>query len=227
MLKMVSPVQFRRAMLARRKAGTKTGPVLGVRKLALAAVDPSGDDGTLRFTITTSAVDRDQDTVNVSGWDFANYLKNPVVLWSHNAWVPPIGRAMDLTTEGDRVLSTVKFVPPELGDAGKFADTIYQLCKQGFLSAVSVGFRPIKWDFTDDDARGGDGWWPGIDFHEQELCEFSVCTVPSNPEALIERPESDAAGETGEDVTTGHDAQAAKDRRERRLRLALAGINLT
>ena len=63
------------------------------------------------------------------------------------------------------------------GDTAVYAD--------GFLSATSVGFRQLTWDFTEDEERGADDWWPGIVFHTQELVEFSIVTVPANPEALI------------------------------------------
>jgi HK97 family phage prohead protease len=52
--------------------------------------------------------------------------------------------------------------------------------KERMLSATSVGFRPLKWSFSKDRERGG-----GIDFHEQELLEFSIVTVPANSEATI------------------------------------------
>jgi phage head maturation protease len=55
------------------------------------------------------------------------------------------------------------------------------MLKTGFLSATSVGFIPLKYNFVDDPQRRF-----GIDFLEQELLEFSIVTVPANAEALIE-----------------------------------------
>jgi hypothetical protein len=49
-----------------------------------------------------------------------------------------------------------------------------------FLSAVSVGFIPLSYECSNDDASE----W-GIDFLTQELLECSCCPVPANPEALI------------------------------------------
>ena len=69
------------------------------------------------------------------------------------------------------------------------AESIYRLAQGGFLAATSVGFRPLKWEYTSDLARGADDWFPGIDFEQQELVEFSIVTVPANPEALIEQPD--------------------------------------
>jgi hypothetical protein len=58
---------------------------------------------------------------------------------------------------------------------------VFKAIKGGFLSAVSVGFAPIKYAFSEEQGRSF-----GIDFLQQELLEFSVCPVPANPEALIE-----------------------------------------
>ena len=44
------------------------------------------------------------------------------------------------------------------------------------------------WTFTKDKTRPG-----GIDFIEQELMEFSVVSVPANPEALMELSAADKA----------------------------------
>jgi hypothetical protein len=64
---------------------------------------------------------------------------------------------------------------------GPVAECTLQLLRGGFLSAVSVGFIPMKYAFSEEDGRT----W-GIDFLEQELLEFSVCPIPANPEALSE-----------------------------------------
>ena len=51
-----------------------------------------------------------------------------------------------------------------------------------------VGFRPLVWSFSKDKTRRG-----GIDFHEQELMEFSIVSVPANSEALMELSAADKA----------------------------------
>jgi len=133
------------------------------------------DNRTLRFTISTSSPDRERDIVNVAGWKLDAYKQNPVVLWAHDYRQPPIAKAVDVRVIGDRLVASAEFVPKELSP---FADTIYQLIKAGFLKGTSVGFRPLKWALNSE--RGG------MDFHEQELLEFSVTPVPAHPDALIE-----------------------------------------
>lgn len=139
----------------------------------------------ITFTISTGTVDRMGDTVAASGWDLGAYEKNPVVLWGHDYDHLPLGKGLDLKVEGSKLKATVQFIPFETPEIGSKAQAVFQLLKGGFLNAVSVGFRPIEYDFSDDPERDF-----GVDFTKQELLEFSVVTVPANPEALAEPPEA-------------------------------------
>ena len=185
-MKFVSARAFKAAIRRDRKAASD----LFVRKLLVAQPEPvpvsSQGDDLIRFTVTTGSVDRDLDRVSLDGWELDNYLRNPVVLWAHEAWEPPIGRAMNLLRDAEALKSDVRFVPESVPLFGPRAEGIKQLCRAGFLFATSVGFRPLEWDFTDDEARGADDWFPGIDFLRQELMELSIVSIPANPEALIE-----------------------------------------
>lgn len=144
---------------------------------------------TAKFVISTGTIDRDGDTINPAGWDLSAFKSNPVVLWSHNTNVPPIGKATEILTKGGgknkKLVATAQFATKEQHE---LADTVFQLIVGGFLSATSVGFQPIELEFDDD--RGG------IDFLKQELHEFSIVPVPSNPEATLT-----AAKDAGVDVT--------------------------
>lgn len=129
---------------------------------------------TVEFTITTSNVDRDNDTIAADGWELAEFLKNPVVLWAHQYDGLPIGRAVDVTSTANGLVSRMQFPPKGLH---AFADTVFEMLKGGFLNAVSVGFKPKLAERNDD--RGG------IDFLRQSLLEYSVVPVPANADALI------------------------------------------
>jgi HK97 family phage prohead protease len=168
-----------------------------------------------------------------------------VVLWGHDASRLPIGRAFDLKIEDGALKATVEFIPEDTPEGGQFAESVYRLARQGFIAATSVGFRPIKWEYTNDQSRGADDWFPGIDFEEQELVELSVVTVPANPEALADPPgpgegtaiAADTPPVTGEEVTSlsadalnamqveiaaKQEQARARARRRRALQLALA-----
>lgn len=135
----------------------------------------------LTFTISTASVDRMGDSVAVDGWKLDNFHKSPVVLWQHDNSKPPIAKAPKVWIDGKKLKAEAEFVAADNPAVGRFAEGIYRLYKEGFMSATSVGFAPIKYAFVDDPARKF-----GIDFIEQELLEFSLVTVPANAEALIE-----------------------------------------
>lgn len=140
------------------------------------------DSRVFRFTVSTNAVDRDGDTVSPEGFDLKNYRSNPVVLFAHQSDRPPIGRAPTIGVENGSLKASVEFMNNDIDTSG-FSDMMYRMVKHGFMKATSVGFLPIEYKMADgaDEKRAG-----GIDFSKQELLEFSIVPVPSNPEALIE-----------------------------------------
>jgi HK97 family phage prohead protease len=151
-----------------------------LRKAFAAEVKAPADETSrvLDFTISTAAIDRVGDSVAVDGWKLDAYRKNPVVLWAHDPTMLPVAKASSLRTDAGALKASAEFMPRDISG---FADAVFQCLKQGYLSAVSVGFIPLKYAFVDDPARR----W-GIDFEEQELLEFSVVPIPANPEALVE-----------------------------------------
>jgi HK97 family phage prohead protease len=200
--------------------------VVGVKKATFETVEKLGDR-TIGFTISTGAVDRDMDMIDVKGWRLDNFRKNPVVLWSHRADELPIGKVVDIGRDDRRLHAAVKFLPGGYGAASDLADCVYRMSTDGYLSATSVGFKPIKWDFTDDEDRGGDGWFPGIDFAEQELVELSIVCVPSNPEALIDDATSPLMMPGGGDqqpIIPAPVQVISYDGYRRRARAALVGV---
>jgi HK97 family phage prohead protease len=137
-------------------------------------------DGTeVPFVISTGSVDRDQDTIAITGWQLDNYRKNPVVLWAHDSRQPPVAKSSIEWIQDERLKSTALFTPKDLNPFGYM---IGQMYIKGFLNAVSVGFRSLeaKWA-ADEETRP----W-GIDYFKQELLEYSCCPVPANPDALTD-----------------------------------------
>lgn len=137
-----------------------------------------GEGRTVTFVFSDGSVDRMGDTVNPDGWDLSEFGKNAVALWCHDSYQPPIGRASNLRVAGGKLIGDIEFMPPEINP---FADTIYRMVRAGYLNAVSVGFLPVEYTFSSDKERP----W-GIDFERQKLLEISVCSVPANPNALVE-----------------------------------------
>jgi uncharacterized protein len=131
----------------------------------------------LKFVISTGSVDRDNDTINPQGWALDAFRSNPIIPWGHDYSRPPIARAVSVGLEGGALVSVAEFPPAGIYE---LADQVYGLAKAGFIKGASVGFRPIEWQFNE--ARGPFA----IDYKQQELLEWSVVSLPSNQEALIQ-----------------------------------------
>lgn len=183
-----TPVSATGYKAALQENGEKMNQNLIVRKqFAADEIKAVGDDTDrkLQFTISTQGKDRDGDVIRVDGWVTDHYMKNPVVLFAHDSHRPPIGRAAELTTTKRRLKAVAEFMGPEIDTSG-FSDMIFRMVKNKFLNATSVGFKPIDFEWIEEEDDDRD--FPmrtGIKFLKQELLEFSVVPVPSNPEALI------------------------------------------
>ncbi len=125
-----------------------------------------------RFTAvaSTATKDRHGEIVEVEGWDFKDYLKNPVILWSHNHAIPAIGRAVKVWTEGVGEAAKLMF-KGLLNGKGEYGSVAKALVDDGTLNSFSVGFKSE--DFEDDT------------FKSQELLEISLVNVPANSDAQI------------------------------------------
>lgn len=126
------------------------------------------DERAVEAVISSSAEDRDGDIVEVSGWVLENFLRNPVVLWMHR-YEAPIGRCLDIRQEGDLLIARTRFARTPL------AEEIWQLYREGVLSAWSVSFIALDWEPLPSGGRR---------YLKQELLEYSAVSVPANPEAL-------------------------------------------
>lgn len=134
-------------------------------------------------------VDRHGDIVRQK-WDFKNFVKNPLLLWSHNWSDPPIGSQLDWKVVNR---SDADYKGPALQLLSLFASQetyalaadIMRLVKTGILKTGSVGFYPIEiLDVKDSKEREklGLGRW-GVIVNKSELVEFSPTSVPANPGA--------------------------------------------
>jgi hypothetical protein len=138
----------------------------------------SGISGTYTFTISTNAVDRSGDTINQSGWVLSAFRANPVTLWSHSTGLLPVGRTTRLWLDGGQLKATVQLAP---ADANPSDGQVRLLLDGGFVGAASVGFLPLRFEFSNDPTRKF-----GIDFEQTELVEWSICNIPANRECLID-----------------------------------------
>lgn len=129
-------------------------------------------------TLSDDSVDRHGDRIDQAGWMLDTYKANPVLLWAHDASQLPVGKTLDVGTDGNKLRGKMEFAKH------KFAQDVKDLVDGKFLRAVSVGFAPKAYDVAED--REGSGFFPALDFKQQELLELSVVPVPANPNALID-----------------------------------------
>jgi HK97 family phage prohead protease len=145
------------------------------------------------WTLSTFDLDRYGERIDPSGWDFRQYLDNPVVEWAHRYDIPAIGKIEGLTID-DKGLNGLVYFNDKSYDP--FAWSIEQRIKAGVIRAGSVGFRPMEIEIPGKEA-GKDG--TSLIFRKQELLEFSICNVPANPWALAKSIETTET-ETKQDI---------------------------
>jgi HK97 family phage prohead protease len=162
----------------------------GVRKLLTPEIEQVKDENgeeqrSLKFTISSNSIDRMGDKIKQTGWELDNYRKNPVVLWAHNSAAPPVAKASDISVKGNKKLTAqADFVPAEISP---FADMIYQMYREKYLNATSVGMIPLEFEVAKDRE---DEYMLPFDINKQELLEFSAVPVPANPDALVQARKS-------------------------------------
>lgn len=135
-------------------------------------------DDPLVFVAATEGLKRDGLDLRMEGLDLDRFQANPVVLWAHNYWSPPIGRATSVHVDGARLLIEVVFDRTD-----PFAAAVEGKYRSGFLNAVSIGFDPTRVT----DAEGNEvPWYEGGVVEAWELWELSAVPVPADPQALVD-----------------------------------------
>lgn len=145
---------------------------------------------TIEFVISTDSKDRHGTVLNQKKWNLKNFNRNGIVGYQHNVHggdmcsgpnpddVIGIGKAW---VEDGQLIGSVKFEP---ADINPLAEKIFRKVLHGTLKATSVGFLPIgegRWGEGDESREGPN---PTYYFAGQELLEFSIVNIPSNPDAV-------------------------------------------
>lgn len=126
-------------------------------------------EGEVDFVVSTGDLDAHGERINVKGIDYKRYLKgNNVILWSHDSFNLPIGNAIKMWVEDDKLMARAKFYLKD-----DFPRKVYQYILDGVLKAVSIGGMVEEW--------GSDG----MTISKMVMKEFSVVSVPANEYALV------------------------------------------
>jgi HK97 family phage prohead protease len=162
----------------RESAGTDAptaGPD-GLRVRTIHVREVREDAREVDFVASTETVDSYGEIVR-QNWRLERFRANPVILFAHDSHSLPIGQSVKTVVEGGALLITVKFATAK---ANPFAELCFQSVLERTLRGGSVGFKPhsIKWEMHNDVER--------CVLDDNELFEFSVCPVPSNPDGLAQ-----------------------------------------
>lgn len=171
------------------------------------------EEGTVKgHLISTDSLDRGDDIVESSGWDFKDFMKNPMVLADHSYSIKSvIGKSLGVKSSSHTVRADTQFdLSRDIGIES------FGLVKSGFVKSWSVGFRPNKSHsltqgsrekcpqcksalkairkrrgLSDDD----DLWTWGRHHMEQPLHEYSLVAIPMNQDVVMSMIKSGAVSE--------------------------------
>ena len=134
-----------------------------------------------RRSVVIAANDRARTApeIDLAGLRFDNYRRNPVVMWAHDATGRspsgglPIGRTLSIERAADGgIVAEFEFLEDDA-----FAQRIRNAWDKGFLQAASISWLPVE----SMPAKGG-----GMRDVRAELLEWSIVSVPADPDALRE-----------------------------------------
>lgn len=130
------------------------------------------DSGTFKVIMTTEKRDRDGEIIKIDGWNFENFMKNPIVIYGHNYWgiENVIGRVDKIYREGQSWVAEGRFASEK---ANPKAQLVRRLYDEKILNAVSVGFIVRGRDPADEST-----------ITNAELLELSFVPIQSNPDAV-------------------------------------------
>ncbi len=142
---------------------------------------------TATFEISNESVDSYRTVFFSDGWDFTRYNNNPVVFYQHGTHsVDPdmlIGTSR-IYQEDKRTYAEVTF---ESAEDNPLAEKVFRKVKNGTLRGASVGFNVLEGRWGEKKA----GEDPDVIYFTRiELLEWSIVTVPSNPETLKRNAQS-------------------------------------
>jgi HK97 family phage prohead protease/HK97 family phage major capsid protein len=138
-----------------------------VRKETMAPVGPN-----FEYVLSDATVDRYGDIIDPTGWQLADFKRNPIALFNHDKNFP-IGVWENVRVAGGKLVGRLRLAAK--GTSARI-DELVSLIEQGVLKATSVGFRPIEREPRADGR--------GLLFKKSLLLETSLVSIPANPNAL-------------------------------------------
>ena len=203
--------------IIQRPTGTKLLGAPNIDKASLAKMgielrDFSPEDYAFLCLITNATTDHLGDSVKPGGVNDSLFGKNSPVLDSHDSSKPPVASSSRPFMSGDNLLAIARFPKPGISAN---SDQIIAAIRARLLRGVSIGFIPLKWSFSKDPSRP-----MGVDFNEIRLIEFSLVSIPANPDCYV-------LGSVASSQSAPSDATKNVDRRREARALAAKARSLS
>jgi len=153
---------------------------------------------TVWVKVSDSSLDRDNEAILTDGWDFKNYMKNPIFIACHDACelISIIGKTINIEIRPDGLYHQFQYF---VGQGNETADWAWTLVKNG-IASFSVRFYPHSVLYPGDDVfnqvfqKFSETWGgkvPRAIFDKNiELLEVSQVVIPANPNAVLEARKS-------------------------------------
>ncbi len=142
--------------------------------LKVKSVTEDGEKRTITGIASTPRLDRDGDTLNMSGGKYT--LPFPF-MWQHDH-CQPIGEVVDVTVYEDQIEVVMEVaVIREEGKLKERIDEAWHSLKNSLVKGLSIGFGVVDYEWIHDGA--------GMNIIEWDWYELSAVTVGANPDAVI------------------------------------------
>lgn len=130
--------------------------------------------------ISSDSIDRDGEVVSPKGLKKKNFAGNPVVMVNHDYQSLPIGKALWVKQDGNRILA--KYYVTDKTELGR---DVFGLLQDGVLNAHSIGFisNHSSKPTTQEKNLRPELANAKLIHRDWELMEFSVVGIPANPDA--------------------------------------------
>lgn len=171
---------------------TRSVPVVASTRNPVKGIepDPAGGPGTARLE-------------SLESWNLRRFVKNPVILWQHDAQCSAIGLASDVVQTARGLEMVINFAAEAVEPK---AEEAVKRIKAGLVRGVSVGF---DFGVRTDETRNGKSV---AVFRNNALNEVSLVTIPADEDALVEADDT---------------VQVVTEEEARRQSLSDAGANLS
>lgn len=177
------------AAIAKNKTGARESVFADISCKIVGGRKEVGDTWT--FVMSDETRDRDGEVMKMSGARINSYNDNPLVLWMHQARKYPwqesdydpdnvIGKGAAYMSDG-KLMNDIQFEPREINER---AWKVESKLAFGSINAGSIGFIPHDGHWGDVEKGEDSGTYYITDW---ELTEYSIVTIPANPNARVQK----------------------------------------